>query len=108
MHLSVKIRVKSLPWPMDLLSMLGPGWEFPQERGFGKKWNMHVIFFRFWYIIGVNICETHERRKTINTKKPVRSQPARAKENVIYIFCTPFYFVPSNNLAKLHRFFHRG
>ena len=79
-EVELKIKVKSLPWPMDLLSMLGPGWEFPQEWGFGKQWNVPIILLRFWCILGVNICETHEGRKTINTKKPVRSRHTRAKE----------------------------
>ena len=32
-------------------------------------------------ILGVKTCEPHKWRKTINTKKPVRSQHNRAKEN---------------------------
>ena len=40
-----------------------------------------------WYhlkkglILGVKTCETHERHKTMNTKKPLRSQHNRAGEN---------------------------
>ena len=91
MHLSVKIRVKSLPWPMDLIFMLGPGSEFPQEQGFAKKWNIPIIFLRFWYILGVNTCETHERRKTINTKKPVRIKSTHQCQGKYHLyFLHPF------------------
>ena len=83
-EVELKIKVKSLPWPMDLLSMPGPRWEFPgnfhKRGGSAKKWNVPIILLRFWCILGVSICETHERRKTINTKKPVRSRHTRAKE----------------------------
>ena len=49
MHLSVKVKVKSLPWPMDLLSMLGSGWEFPQERGGGGgDWGVGKTFASFF------------------------------------------------------------
>ena len=32
-------------------------------------------------VLGVKACKTYEWRKTINIKKPVRSQHNRAKEN---------------------------
>ena len=36
---------------------------------------------RFRLILGGKTCETHEWRKTMNTKKPLRSQHNRSKDN---------------------------
>ena len=48
-------------------------------------------------LLGVKTGETHEWRKTLNTKKPLKSQHNRAKENNYY-----------KTEKKLHRFLHRG
>ena len=47
-----------------------------------------------WLILGVKTCEPHEKRKTVKTKKPMRSRHNRAKENNNYkekINFTTFY-----------------
>ena len=49
----------------------------------------------FRLILGVKTCETHEWRKTVNTKKPLRSQYSQGK------------WWPENK-ETLHRFLHRG
>ena len=85
--------------------MLGSGWEFPQERGgAGGGENVRIIFLTFRYVLGVNICETHKRRKTIYTKKPVRSQHTRAKEYHLY-FLHPFLLCVIQQFRKTSQVF---
>ena len=43
--------------------------------------NRRIRIILVGLILGVKTCEPHEWRKTINTKKTVRSQDNRAKEN---------------------------
>ena len=87
--------------------MLGSWWEFPQERGgggWGGRENVRIIFLTFRYILGVNICETHKRRKTIYTEKPVRSQQTRAKEYHLY-FLHPFLLCVIQQFRKTSQVF---